>query len=154
MTLSTHTAIGAIIGFSFGNPIVGFILGFISHFLVDMIPHGDSEIADQYKVQKVNVKKILAYMMIDAVTAIILIVTLFETRSADNTAVLGASIAGSVLPDLLVGIYEVTKSKYLLWFNRLHFFFHDYFIIKYHDIKLPYSLLGQFIFIFLVFKTI
>lgn len=154
MTISTHTAIGAAIGFSVGNPILGFILGFLSHFIVDMIPHGDSDMSDQLRVKKVNIKRIIAYGTVDAITALILIVILFNAVPSEITTVLGATIVGSILPDLLVGIYDLTKSKYLTWFNRLHFFFHDYFVIKYKDVKLRYSLLSQIAFIAIVFQVI
>jgi hypothetical protein len=46
MTLTTHATLGAVIGRATGNPVLAFIFGFISHFLIDMVPHGDTGLAD------------------------------------------------------------------------------------------------------------
>ncbi len=52
MTLTTHVAIGAGIGVLVGNPELGFVLGLVSHFMVDMIPHGDTLLADRFYIHK------------------------------------------------------------------------------------------------------
>jgi hypothetical protein len=59
-------------------------------------------------------------------------------------------IIGGVLPDLLTGVYEITKSKTLKWFNTVHFFFHDYFVKRKGDVPLKYAILGQIVFIALL----
>jgi hypothetical protein len=42
MTLSTHAVVGAGLAVvAKANPIVAFVLGFVSHFLMDAIPHWD-----------------------------------------------------------------------------------------------------------------
>lgn len=153
MTLATHTAIGTGIGFFVANPILGFILGFISHFAVDMIPHGDSALADQMRKEK-KVKLPVALISLDAIVAMFLILLAFNLDGRISNVALSAAIAGSVLPDLLVGIHDVTKTKYLRWFNRMHFFFHDFFIIRYRDVKLQHSLALQIGFMVLLFNLI
>ena len=52
MTITTHTAIGAAIGFSLSHPVLGFAVGMLSHFAVDMIPHGDLKFSEQFKNKK------------------------------------------------------------------------------------------------------
>lgn len=153
MTLATHTAIGAGIGFTVANPFLGFVLGFISHFLVDVIPHGDSALADRMRIEK-KVKLPVALISLDAFVAMFLVLLAFNLDGRISNLALSAAIAGSVLPDLLVGIHDVTKTKYLRWFNRLHFFFHDFFIIRYRDVKLQNSLALQVGFMVLVFALI
>ena len=44
MFLTAHTSVALLISTKIINPFLGFILGFISHFLVDIIPHGDESI--------------------------------------------------------------------------------------------------------------
>ena len=41
MLFITHAITGATIGLASGNPILGFILGFLSHHVLDAIPHFD-----------------------------------------------------------------------------------------------------------------
>ena len=152
MTLTTHAAIGTAIGYTIHQPLLGFTVGLLSHFLVDMIPHGDSVLAEQLKVHRVNVKRIIAYGTVDAVIALILILAMFNVGGFPSTASFTAAVVGSILPDLLIGIYELTKTKYLVWFNRLHFFFHDYFILKYKDTRLTYALAYQAVAVILIIK--
>lgn len=142
MTLTTHSVIGAGIGVGLGNPVLGFILGFISHFMVDMIPHGDHYLSHELRVEKKK-KKAVTYGSVDAMIAIMTLMFLFNVVDYNSKTVFTAAIAGSIAPDLLVGIHDLTKSKYLRWFNTLHFFFHDFFVHKYGDVKLRYALAGQ-----------
>lgn len=153
MTIATHTAIGTGIGFVVANPILGFVLGFISHFAVDMIPHGDSALADKLRKEK-SLKVPVALISLDAVVSMFLILLAFNIEGRISNIALSAAIAGSILPDLLVGIHDVTKTKYLRWFNRMHFFFHDFFIIRYRDVKLQHSVALQIGFMILVFNLI
>jgi membrane-bound metal-dependent hydrolase YbcI (DUF457 family) len=152
MTITTHTAIGAAIGFSLGNPWLGFILGMLSHFAVDMIPHGDMKFAEQFKNKRR--KAALAYAGIDAAVGILLLLALFNVGGYSDRATFSAAIAGSIMPDLLVSLYYATKIKWLKWFVRLHFFFHDFFLKRYGDVRLSYALTGQAAFIFLLLRQV
>jgi len=147
MTLTTHAALGAVIGHAAGDPALGFTLGFASHFLIDMIPHGDSGLADNYKIHKKNQKTALAFVAIDATAALFLVLVLANTRDIESVRAFSWGVAGSVLPDLIIGLYEVTKTKYLRWFNTLHFAFHDYFIKRKGDVPLYYAILAQIVLI-------
>ena len=150
MTLTTHAAIGAALGAVIGNPLIGFTLGLISHFLVDMIPHGDNNIADTYRVKK-NKRLGVAYITVDAAIAIIMLMSLVSGRphTTSNIA-FSAAVIGSILPDLLVGIGEIYKHRVLKSFFNIHFFFHDFFSRKYGDAKLSHALIAQAIFVGLI----
>lgn len=41
MTGTAHALIGATIGYKIGNPYLSFPIAFVSHFLVDKVPHWD-----------------------------------------------------------------------------------------------------------------
>jgi hypothetical protein len=125
MFLTTHAALGALIAQQIpGQPMLAFALGIASHFLSDIIPHGDTK---QYKnyVSGRGVKKALAYVFIDAAVAIYFILFLFNSDIATNRLTVSLGIAGGILPDLLVAVYEVWRVRGLGWFHRLHFFFHN-----------------------------
>lgn len=147
MTLTTHATLGAVIGHTVGTPGLAFIFGFISHFLIDMVPHGDTGLADNYKIHKKKRGTALAYVTIDAIVALLFVLLLANTRDIESMTAYSWGIIGGVLPDLLVGIYEVTKTPLLRWFNKLHFLFHDYFIKKKGDVPLYYALLAQVVLI-------
>ncbi|MDP2631904.1 MAG: hypothetical protein Q8P30_04040 [Candidatus Uhrbacteria bacterium] len=142
MTITTHTAIGAAIGFSVGNPYLGFGLGLISHLLVDMIPHGDSLIAEEFRIHKKR-KRAFRLGTTDALFALLLALFIFNLPHVTSTMTVSLAIAGSIFPDLIVGLHDATKSKYLKRAVKVHWFFHDFFIKRYHDVKLTNSLLLQ-----------
>lgn len=147
MTLATHATLGAVIGHGTGDPLLAFVLAFISHFLIDMIPHGDTGLADSYKIHKKRRKTALAYVSIDAVVTILFVLLIVNTRNLASLETFTWGIIGGVLPDLLIGVYEITKTPLLKWFNSVHFFFHDFFVKKRGDIPLRYALLGQIVLI-------
>ncbi|MBU0531448.1 MAG: hypothetical protein ABIG32_03185 [Candidatus Uhrbacteria bacterium] len=152
MTITTHATVGTLIGYSIGNPVAGFILGIISHYVLDLIPHGDYLINVEFRKTKKKIKRAIAYGTIDAVTAIFLILWIVNWKDFSGMQAISWAIAGAVLPDLMVGLYDFTKSRYLRPFNQLHFIFHDYFIKKRGDIPLRYSLAFQAVLIVVLIK--
>ena len=147
MTLTTHATLGAVLAKAAGNPLMAFVFGFISHFLVDMIPHGDSGISDNFRVHKRRRKQAVAYVAVDAVIAVIFVLILANTRDISSMRTFTWGIIGGVLPDLIVGIYELTKAPFLKWFNTMHFFFHDYFLKRKGEVPLYYALMAQVVLI-------
>lgn len=147
MTLTTHATLGAVIGRATGNPLLAFVFGFISHFLIDMIPHGDTGTSDNFRIYKRRRKRAVAYVMVDAVVALFFVLVLSNTKDIDSMRTFSWGIAGGVLPDFLVGLYELTKSPFLRWTYRLHFFFHDFFVKRRGDVPLFYSLMAQVVLI-------
>lgn len=147
MTLTTHATLGAVIGHAVGNPVIAFVGGFISHFLIDMIPHGDTGISDNFRVHKRRQKQAVAYVAVDAIVAVFFVLLLANTRDIDSMRTFTWGIVGGVLPDLIVGLYEVTKTPLLRWFNIMHFFFHDYFVKRRGEVPLYYALLAQVVLI-------
>ncbi len=147
MTLTTHATLGAVIGHTVGIPYLAFIFGFISHFIVDMIPHGDTGMSDNFRVHKKRRKHAVAYVMVDAIIAIFFILLLANTRDIESMRTFSWGIVGSVLPDFLVGVYDITKTPLLRWFNSLHFYFHDIYVKRKGDVPLYYALMAQIVLI-------
>lgn len=124
MFVTTHVAIGALVGASFPSRALAFVLGFISHFLVDMIPHGDEHMLDGYKSGN-KVRRAIAYVTVDAVAAIYVLMLILGSTPEAVSPFVKWGIAGSVLPDVLVAIYEATKfkpffRKFTAWHHRNH----------------------------------
>jgi hypothetical protein len=150
MTTTTHTAIGALIGTAVGSPILGFVLGVASHYLVDMIPHGDMHMRDSNNlVNKKNERSSHVFVIVDIALGITLLNILgqFLPNEVTRSTVYMASIFGSILPDLLVGLNDLVKSLPGRKHTKLHFFFHDYFCRHHGDPKLRYSLFMQTVFV-------
>jgi hypothetical protein len=147
MTLTTHATLGAVIGKATGNPLLAFVFGFLTHFLIDLVPHGDTGLSDNFRVHKRRQKQAVAYVVVDAIVAIFFVLLLANTKDIASVRTFTWGIIGGVLPDLLVGLYEVTKSPLLRWFNALHFYFHDFFVKRRGEVPLYYALLAQIVLI-------
>lgn len=147
MTLTTHATLGAVLAKVTGNPLLAFILGLVSHFIVDMIPHGDTGISDNFRIHKRRRKRAVAYVAVDAVIAILFVLLIANNRDIQSVRTFTWGIIGGVLPDLLVGLYDLTKSPLLRWFYKMHFFFHDFFVKRKGEVPLYYALMAQVVLI-------
>lgn len=124
MFITTHAAIGALVGAVVPNRSLAFALGFLSHFIVDRIPHGDEHMLDGYKSGD-KVKRAIAYVTIDSVIAMYVTLVILSNAPVDLHGAMKWGLIGSVLPDLVVGIYEVTKigpffRRFTAWHHRNH----------------------------------
>lgn len=147
MTVSTHMAVGASIGLIIQNPILGFSLGFISHILLDIIPHGDSKMAERLKVHGQKVVP-YTYGVLDYISSYYILLAFLNIATINNMFAFTAAIAGSLLPDLLVVVHEASRGRLFKKFNDFHFLFHDMLVKKTGDIKLFYGISYQAIIIF------
>lgn len=140
MTVTTHVAVGAAIGMNIGKPALGFLLGFISHFIVDIIPHGDDGMRKRFEAG--GKKRTLSYFygVSDYMIAFYLFITVLNIKAYPSVAALSAAVVGSTLPDLLVVVYEASKTKLLKWFYNVHFFFHNLILDRWGDMKLAYGI--------------
>jgi len=151
MNLLVHASAGALVGQYTGNPYLGFIYGFISHVILDVIPHGDSQLYKKYKSGELSAKKAMALTVIDSVTTVVFVLVFFSLGIHKSTLVTAMAIIGSVIPDIFIGFYELLSPKAPKWLqviHKWHFKNHDYFAIK-HDLSFRNGLILQLI-IFLV----
>jgi len=126
MFIAGHAAAGALIGEQLGgNPVLIFIVAMASHFLLDVIPHGDGHhVNDYFAGTKKHLKALYNVLLIDTVATIIL-VSWFMAYANINRIAVAWGIIGGVLPDLLVGINEVWKNSKIKWFSKFHFIVHN-----------------------------
>ena len=144
MLLATHAAMGALIGRWTPYPWLGFVLGFLSHLFLDMIPHGDAQLYHHYKNGE-KTRLAVSYILVDAVGTVLLILTVFESRNFDSTRAMSFAFAGSLLPDFLVGLSEIIRAHWLKRFVSFHFFFHNYIVNRFKDFKFSSGVLFQLI---------
>ena len=138
MFVTIHAAAATIIGKKVISPPLAFLLGMVSHFILDFIPHGDQDLGQQFVGHRFGkflqpIKKIRAmylYSTIDAFLLLIFVLFLFQNIEFQNANSVIWAILGGVLPDVVMTLYFTRKFKGLGWFNKLHTKNHA-FIVKY-----------------------
>ena len=115
---------GVLIGQNVPTPGLAFCLGVASHFMLDLIPHGDSQLYKNYKDGQA-VKKSVIYAATDSFVAIFLLIYLLESAPYASRGTMIAGVIGGIVPDFLVALGEGIKIRPLLWFQRLHIRIHD-----------------------------
>lgn len=146
MFLTSHTAAAIFIATKTQNPILGFILGLISHFILDIVPHGEGGLFTANQSHKQKLFSLAKLAAVDFLLSIILLISTLYFLKPDNNFIFIATVSGAILPDFLWGSIKLFKLKFLNWFLVLHHRLHDLLDIVY-DIK--YGLLVQGLFIIL-----
>ena len=124
MFIVTHAAIGAIIGEKANDPFIAAAGGFVAHFIADIIPHGDTKMYFNYKRGE-DIRRALAYVVVDGVATVFFVLMLFNFRDFQHPLNVSLGIAFGILPDLLVGLFEMGRARWLVKFHALHFYFHN-----------------------------
>jgi len=116
MIISPHFIAGAAVGKLTGNPILAVVIGFVFHFVMDMVPHWNYG----YK----SLKKIKTFLLIllDPFLAFILFLAIGLVRGFDFSTWLATFLGGFVcaLPDLIEFIIRIFKLKPLAFYLRFH----------------------------------
>lgn len=100
MLLATHSLVGAFIGQEVGYPPLAFLLGIISHLLLDSIPHADGP-DDKVGSKETDPVSFLQYavVFIDIALGAIAIFYLISSGEIGQSAIWGA--AGGIFPDFV-----------------------------------------------------
>lgn len=164
MFMAVHAAVGALAGNAVSDPPLAFALGFVSHFFLDMIPHGDLHMYDNYK-RGDRVRTAVLYVAADAVMTIVLVALFFIREDFFSPLSVALGVAGGLLPDLLAGMVELWKPKRrtflarkMTWFHGFHMKMHCT-ILKHskrfeRDIPFRYGLMLQGLVLALLIKVI
>ncbi|MFH1392363.1 MAG: hypothetical protein ABIG90_01615 [bacterium] len=143
MFLTIHAAVGGLIGEKItNNQWLALVFGFLSHFILDMIPHNDSVIIDQK-----NKPVLFLRVVLDLIFLFIFMQIWIYCFNLKNNRVFLAGAIGALLPDAIWGIHEQWKIKGLGWFYKMHNYFHQLF---FYQVSRKKALLGQIAIIILV----
>ncbi|MDO8668920.1 MAG: hypothetical protein Q7K65_01355 [Candidatus Buchananbacteria bacterium] len=151
MFITVHAAAATILTKSIPNPFLAFLIGVLSHFVLDVIPHGDSRMGQRFWGHKLKflqekgeLKLMALYGSLDGVVLAFLLMFLFrnfEFTRADNVI---WGIVGSILPDITVAIYKLKNFKVIKWFFNFHNKNHNLLVNKINfDFPLQYGVLMQ-----------
>lgn len=102
------------------HPVLAGLAGFVSHFVIDIIPHGDEVAVGERLMKPGGVKWLMVLFVLDFAAAVLLVSALVITGFATNTygAFIGA--VSALLPDVLSGFTYVSKKKLWPGFDRFH----------------------------------
>jgi hypothetical protein len=135
MTLTTHAVVGAAIASSMPNyPVVGLILAFASHFVLDAIPHWDYPLSSQ-KTDNVNhmnddmvINKDFFIDLLkigtDMSCGVLLALLLFTLHGPHLFWIPMIGVFGAVLPDALQFAYFKWRREPLIALQRFHLWIH------------------------------
>jgi hypothetical protein len=121
MFLTVHAPLGIIIGQHVNDPFLAFVIGFISHYILDIIPHGDTDVPQKYK----NTIYIVLAGLIDSACLILLSVFLLLHNVGLLTPSIILGTFGAILPDLFQLFYYKYRGKNSAKIQGIHNFFHD-----------------------------
>ncbi|MBI2050527.1 MAG: hypothetical protein HYT31_01860 [Parcubacteria group bacterium] len=129
MYITVHAAAGAALGTFTAHPLFAFIAGFISHLVLDMIPHGDETIK-KWKLFRTVRLRIAAAALLDLIGVVLSL--LFLVNNADLRFLPGmlAGMAGGIAPDALWGFHELTGTPLLNAYRAWHSKGHDFITTK------------------------
>ena len=124
MYLSVHTVAGLALARVIPNPIVAFIAGLLSHFVLDFIPHGDEFLADSTFTRVRIRRRLLGAAFLDGIILVIFLLIYAWTTPNINLSATVAAVIGSLLPDAINGFYLITQAplfkRYVHWHSKLH----------------------------------
>ena len=112
MYLTTHAAVGVLISQSVSTPLAAFGLSFASHFVLDVIPHGDENVETWAREKG---KRALLVATVDVGLLAAFVLSLYATNNLPKIAVTQAGIFGAVVPDLIAIVFPVIH-QYTNWF--------------------------------------
>ncbi len=150
MFLTVHAPTGIIIGQYISNPILAFIIGFIFHYILDMIPHGDTKIDSKYK----NPIHIGTAALFDFILLFLVLILLFFSNVNLFKPSIITGMIGAMLPDILQGFYYIYRRKFFKKMQNIHIFFHDAISKKYEMNFVPGIIFQLIILIILIFIII
>ena len=147
MFLTVHAATGVIIGQTTNSLPFAFIFGFIFHFLMDMIPHGDKSLLRLTKDRKSKIKLMAGIASVDAVIMGLFLVFIFNRGLGLNYLPIAFGVAGSILPDFFHGLAELLNGrvKILQKFHKLHYHLHYFPLFENFDPNIKTGIIMQII---------
>ncbi len=131
MTLTTHAITGATFATLVPNyPILGFILGFSSHFILDAIPHWDYSIVSMKRDEKNPLNndilinqdfyRDLIKIGIDGVLGLLLSFVLLGIFYQRSLFIVFLGAVAGMLPDALQFVYFKWKHEPLISLQKFH----------------------------------
>lgn len=151
MILASHSIIGvATARLVPTNPLLGFFLAFLSHFLADMIPHWEYKLSKSVDPKysegmRLNRDFFIDSMKVgsDILSGALLSYYIFIDAPIEVVAM---GVMGGVLPDIMQFLYGKIKIEPLIFFKKLHDAIHS----EKMDDKMLFGVITQIVTVFIV----
>ncbi len=125
MYLTVHAVAGLTLAGYTTNPWLAFVLGLISHFVLDFIPHGDEHLAASHLSRQQTIKRLLGAAIIDGIVLVIFGLIYIATTPIYDPTPLIAGVAGALAPDVLLALSMITNANWLNWYKKFHHSIHN-----------------------------
>jgi len=115
-----HMLLGALIGREFDNLFFIAVLGLVSHFLLDMLPHWDVKY-DRQKFREngeLDIEKKFIFFNFFLFIVGLMLVFVLSRHNRQDHMFFGALMA--VSPDLINLLYAKTKNKWITGYVKFH----------------------------------
>lgn len=113
MYLTPHAAVGVLLSQQVDKPLWAFLLAFLSHFIIDFIPHGDEPVGE-WMTKRLRRMFFIGGVDLTLVFIMTVVLLTVETDPAKNALIL-AGIFGAMLPDFLSMVFPTLHEKFN-WF--------------------------------------
>lgn len=153
MTLSVHASVGMIIGKIIPNPILAFFCSFVSHFVLDMVPHGDSHLVKKGPRDRRAMRQAIAFIMVDSIATTALVAIILGHRLITPTPGIIWGLVGNLVPDVLAGIQELLPTRILRRYHGFHSWNHHVLIQRFfhgRDVRQRFAVVYQGAFLALI----
>ncbi len=127
MFLIAHAAAGAALAAPVAQPAAAFFIGWASHYLTDLIPHGDEAVGEWTKKGN-EVARFGLVAGIDGLLLAGVLAWLFRTRGIEWNVL--AAAVGATVPDVLWGLEKVAGRTLFGAHRRFHHRIHNYFRVR------------------------
>ncbi len=128
MLILPHSTVGLLIGTVVKNPVLSFFLAWLSHYILDFIPHSDAGYFKDRGENWLKNKLAIAWVFLDAVLSVIVLGLVIAKNGLDLNLLAG--YCGSLGPDVLdnspLWSETIRKIPVIKWeYKRVHNNFHN-----------------------------
>lgn len=155
MLLTLHAATGALVGEYSPSPLFALLFGFLSHFPLDIFPHGDRRLGQLAKSG--HRKPFYWFVLADMIGGTVVLATAFVLGRFEHPGLALLGLVGGLLPDVIVGVseyfQEVRHSARMVFepFYRFHAYIHNQAITSF-DITLKTGVAVQVVLLAILWK--
>lgn len=135
MMITPHVLAGAAFATSISNPFILIVCAFVSHFLLDMIPHTDHNITP--------LKPNLYKLVIDAGVSFVLLFYFIGNLPLEKQLLFALGGFFGIFPDGLWMLYQLFHWKFLEHYVAIHNFLHWLIIREDHKTHLVFGMFTQ-----------
>ncbi len=118
MYLTTHAAVGVLISQQTTNPWVAFFGAFVSHFVLDFVPHGDERLGPQdLRPETIRAwlsmkgRRVALFGLLDLAGVVALVLGLASVVALPTLQLILLGVIGAALPDLLVSFFPILRQS-------------------------------------------